>query len=89
MSKNETTTISAVPSDGQPVEVVKENPIKRGINFVKSHKKAALAVAGLVVLVGVSAALGGSSSNDDLNVMTDEEEQQFLAELESADAVTE
>jgi hypothetical protein len=87
MSKpNETTNIAAVPNDGQTEVAVKENLAKRGWNFVKSHKKAAFAVAGLGALVAVSAMLGGSSKNDDL-VMTDEEEQQFLSELENADTV--
>jgi hypothetical protein len=65
MSKStETTTPITVVPDEQAEVVKKENPLKRGINYVKNHKKAALAVAGLVVLVGASAALGGSSSND-------------------------
>jgi hypothetical protein len=63
MSKPNETPITAVPNSDEQPEVVKENLVKRGINFVKSHKKAALAVAGLVVLVGASAALGGSSND--------------------------
>lgn len=81
MSKStETTPITAVPNvDEQAEAVKKENIAKRALNFVKSHKKAALAVAGLVVLVGASAALGGTSNEDDtfepidIKILDDEE----------------
>lgn len=90
MSKsNETTPITAVPDAGEQAEVVKkENIAKRGWNFVKSHKKAAFAVAGLVVLVGASAALGGTSSNDDTDSLTDTDDEQPMEALETADTVT-
>lgn len=68
------TTIAAVPSPDESQEAVKENPAKRAWNFVKSHKKAALAVAGLVVLVGASAALGGTS-HDDTPALEDEDSE--------------
>jgi hypothetical protein len=86
MSKsNETTPITVVPSNGEQAEVVKkENIAKRAFNYLKEHKKAALAVAGLVTLVGVSAALGGTS-NDDTTTLTDEEiEKELEAALDEA-----
>lgn len=86
MSKPTETPIAVVPSDENPEVVVKENPIKRGINFVKSHKKAALAVAGLVTLVVASAALGGTSKNDDFPELSEEAQSE---DLENADTVTE
>lgn len=90
MSKPTETPIAAVPTPDESSEVVvKENLVKRGINFVKSHKKAAFAVAGLVVLVGASAALGGTSKNDDFAETSDEEDAQLVEALENADTVTE
>lgn len=48
--------ITDVPEKPQVVE--KQSLVKRGTNFVKSHKKTTIAVAGLVSLVGLSALAG-------------------------------
>jgi hypothetical protein len=84
MSQPNETPIKVVPSDETPEVVVKENLVKRGVNFVKSHKKAAIAVAALVTLVGVSAALGGTSNDDTLDSSDEDTETEDL----EADIVT-
>lgn len=87
MSKPNETPISVVPSDENSAVIVKQNPVKRGVNFVKSHKKAALAAAGLVVLVVASAALGresASHANESSDEITDADLEAFIqAETEA------
>lgn len=85
MSESQKTPITAVPDAETPEVVKKENVAKRAVNYVKNHKKAAIAVAGAVVLVVVSASLGNASSHDDTETSTDEDPE--LEALE-ADTVT-
>ena len=55
---------TAVPNvDTEPVE--KQSLVKRGVHFVKSHKKAAIAVAALTGLAVVSALATVETADDD------------------------
>lgn len=69
-----------------PEVVVKQSLVKRGVHFVQSHKKAAIAVAGLTALVVVSAIVGKKT-----DLIDDSEHNAELAvvkDLESNDQDT-
>lgn len=76
---NTTPIVVAAPTPENETSevVVKQSLVKRGVNFVKTHKKSTIAVAGLMGLVGVSALAGRATAptNDTASPL----------ELESAD----
>jgi hypothetical protein len=76
MSKttNDNPNLSPVPDESQDT-VVKENLAKRGWNFVVAHKKAAIAVAGLGVLIAVSSMLGKDPETPEFDDSTDVESE--------------
>jgi hypothetical protein len=64
--KTTTPTIVPNPEHEESKVVEKKSLVKRGVNYVKTHKKTTIAVAALAGLVGVSALAGRSTapSND-------------------------
>lgn len=67
MSQSHQTPKPVIVQNETQAEVVeKKSLVKRGVNFVKSHKKTAIAVAALAGLVGMSAYAGRATapSND-------------------------
>lgn len=72
--------------------VEKQNPAKRAWNYVKEHKKAAIAVVGLGTLIVVANALGNSNSTPepDTTIEIRETEDGFeVVDLTRENAVTE
>lgn len=63
---NPQTTITVAPEATEEAEVVEQKPnfAKKSWNFVKSHKKPAIAVGALVALVGAGALFGGKKADD-------------------------
>lgn len=63
MSNDKPITVHSVPETNEPAVVEKQSFLKKGVNFVKTHKKTTIAVVALGSLVGV-AAFTGKKVND-------------------------
>jgi len=72
--------VASSVTDGEKA-VEKQSLVKRGVNFVKSHKKTTIAVAGLVSLVGLSAIAGKKADSSDDQIADPEPTNDFEREL--------
>lgn len=81
MSNDKPVTVHSVPETEEQAVVEKQSLVKRGVAFVKTHKKTTIAVVALTGLVGVAALTGKKTadSTDDQPTVTDDE---VLAELD-------
>jgi hypothetical protein len=64
MSNDKSTVIvPSVPESEEQVLVEKQSLVKRGVGYVKTHKKTTIAVGALVGLIGVAALTGKKTSD--------------------------